>query len=263
MKNTIVNIATFISLSLSAPMQASIFNFFSSDDKSEEKQQVVTQETPSQANPQLAYTADNSDPLIAAGRNQMPPCDRSRDNSALSNGNEGINYAKLLTRTFSNVAKKAIPSVVFIKTEVPAEADYGQMNPFADDFFYRFFGGTPPKQRNQPYNTPPMQIAQGSGFIITKDGYIMTNYHVVKDSTKITVDLNDKENSQYEAEFVGGDPQTDIALIKITGKEDFPYLELEDINNVEVGEWAIAIGNPFDLEASVTVGVVSAKGRND
>ena len=90
----------------------------------------------------------------------------------------------------------------------------------------------------------------------------MTNYHVVRDATKIAVDLNDKNHKELQATLVGGDPQTDIAILKVEGK-DFPYLKFGNSEEVEVAEWVMAIGNPFQLEASVSVGVISAKGRNN
>ena len=162
---------------------------------------------------------------------------------------------KTQSKGFTCVAKKATPAVVFIKVEVNPENDevgYPE-SPFGDDLFQRFFGvpyGRPQK--------PQPQIGQGSGFLVSADGYIMTNSHVVKGADKIEVTLHDGE--VQKASLVGTDPSTDLAVIKIEGKE-FPFLQLGDSETLDVGEWVIAIGSPFQLQASLTVGVVSAKGR--
>jgi serine protease Do len=169
-----------------------------------------------------------------------------------------------VSKAFTGVSKKAIPAVVFIKVEITAaEADpynSGQgfpMQPhpfFGDDLFNRFF--------NSPYGgkpqTPRPVLSQGSGFILTENGFIMTNAHVVKGADKIEVTLNDGQI--LPAILIGADPQTDIAIIKVEEK-NLPYLELADSEKVEVGEWVVAIGNPFQLTSSLTAGVVSATGR--
>ncbi len=169
------------------------------------------------------------------------------------------------SKAFTAVAKKSIPAVVFIKVQsnAPDQEEggfpYGYQNPYdfsPDDFFNRFFGAP---YRGQPQKPAP-QLSQGSGFIVTADGYVMTNSHVVKGSDKITVVLND--GRELDATVVGTDPHTDIAIVKIEGKE-FPFLQLGDSDEIDIGEWVIAIGSPFQLEASVTVGVVSAKGRQN
>jgi serine protease Do len=176
----------------------------------------------------------------------------------------GFLYAKELSKTFTQVADKAIPAVVFIQADVQVDSDESfHSDPFADDFFNRFFGAQP-KQKQLPYNQPLVQRAQGSGFLFTDDGYILTNLHVVKNATKIVVDLNDDKHSSYTAEFIGGDPQTDVAVIKIQdANRTFPHLEFQDAKKIDVGEWVVAVGNPFNLHASVTVGVISAKGRSN
>ncbi len=170
------------------------------------------------------------------------------------------------SKAFTAVAKKAIPAVVFIKVESSAQEqdEFGNpynnyQNPFdyfGDDFLNRFFGAPRGAQPAKP--TP--QLSQGSGFLVTADGYIMTNAHVVKGANKILVVLND--GREMDASLIGADPHTDIAVIKIEGK-DFPFVTLGDSDKIEVGEWVVAIGSPFQLEASVTVGVVSARGRQD
>ncbi|HEX2579622.1 MAG TPA: DegQ family serine endoprotease [Rhabdochlamydiaceae bacterium] len=165
------------------------------------------------------------------------------------------------SKAFTKVAKQASPAVVFIKVEInPADNDnfgyqdgQGPYSPFNDEFLQRFFGfqGKP--------TTPQPQIGQGSGLIVSADGYIMTNAHVVKGADKIEVTLNDGEVKT--ATLIGADPHTDLAVIKMDNTKDSPYLKLGDSDALEVAEWVIAIGSPFQLQASVTVGVVSAKGR--
>ncbi|MCI5053047.1 MAG: DegQ family serine endoprotease [Simkaniaceae bacterium] len=167
------------------------------------------------------------------------------------------NPARQLSRAFTQVAKESIPSVVYIHAESNGSPYGYQTDPndfFNDDFFHRFFG--PPGGRREK------RESQGSGFVISEDGYILTNFHVVRDANKITIDLHDPNKKEIEAVLVGGDPKTDIAVIKIEEK-NLPYLTFANSDDVEVGEWAIAVGSPFQLEASVTVGVVSAKGRQN
>ncbi len=171
-------------------------------------------------------------------------------------------------RGFSGVAALATPAVVFIQVEkqVPmGNMQYYFNNPF--DLFGEEFG-----ERVQPYgrqNAPrrsrqPQQMfkqtGQGSGFLISKDGYILTNTHVVGDVDKITVRLVD--GREFKAKRIGADSKTEVALIKIEG-ENLPFLSIGDPNKLLTGEWVIAIGNPFGLKETLTVGVVSAKGRSN
>lgn len=167
------------------------------------------------------------------------------------------------SKAFTMVAKKAMPAVVFIKVQSSAEPEeggyppYGYQNPFdyfGDDFFNKFFNAPRGPQRPAP------QMSQGSGFFVSPDGYIMTNAHVVKGADRISVIFND--GKEMDASVVGADSHTDIAVIKVEGK-NFPYLELGDSDAMDIGEWVVAIGSPFQLEASLTVGVVSAKGRQN
>ena len=171
--------------------------------------------------------------------------------------NNGISVLRQTGKAFTEVAKKAIPAVVSVKVEkdFPKNSYHNQQSPLGDDLFEHFFG---PRYR-QPVPSPRKQVGQGSGFIISDDGYILSNNHVVGDADKITVTLNDSR--EFDAKLIGTDPSTDVAIIKIEGKS-LPYLELGDSDALEIGEWAIAVGNPFGLNASVTVGVVSAKGRS-
>lgn len=159
---------------------------------------------------------------------------------------------------FVEIAKKENPAVVHISTSTKPRAGHpgrrfgerpgGQQEPFRD-FFEKFFG----PQRNIP------RRSLGSGFIIAKDGYIFTNNHVVQGADEIKVTL--ENGDEYDAKVIGTDPKTDIALIKIEPDNDLPVVELGDSGNLQVGEWVMAIGNPFGLSHTVTVGVVSAKGR--
>ncbi len=184
----------------------------------------------------------------------------------VQNPKECVCSPQQTSKAFSAVAKQAIPAVVFIKVQgAPPEQNMygypqdGYQNPFdyfGDDFFNRFFGAPP---RGTPPNQGP-ELSQGSGFLVTPDGYIMTNAHVVKGANKISVVLNDSR--ELDATLVGSDPHTDISVIKIDGK-NLPHLQLGDSDAMDIGEWVVAIGNPFQLEASLTVGVISAKGRQN
>jgi serine protease Do len=171
-----------------------------------------------------------------------------------------ISLLKETSKAISYIAKKSIPAVVFIESEIPYDFNKGEgLNPldlFRDDFFNRFFGLPSPEMLPKKNKK---EIAKGSGFIVSKDGYIITNNHVVDGATKVLVTLSD--GKKVEAKIIGKDPKSDIAVIKIEGS-NYTYLDLGNSDDIEIGEWVIAIGNPFGLDASVTVGVVSAKGRN-
>lgn len=147
---------------------------------------------------------------------------------------------------FTQAADLTVHAVVHIKTEIR------RRNSVYDEFFYEFFG-RPHQQNNQP------MIATGSGVIITEDGYIVTNNHVVQNAERLEVTLNDKRS--YEAEIIGTDPSTDLALIKIN-EANLPFLAYGDSDKVRVGEWVLAVGNPFNLTSTVTAGIVSAKARD-
>lgn len=158
-------------------------------------------------------------------------------------------YAENATPDFTEAAQKTINAVVHVKT-VYIHEEYISENPLFDFFF----GGKDTYQ----YSPQPV-LASGSGVIISEDGYIITNNHVIKDSKSIEVVLNDKRT--YKAKIIGTDPTTDIALIKID-EEGLPFLPYGDSDNLKVGEWVLAVGNPFNLTSTVTAGIVSAKGRN-
>lgn len=174
---------------------------------------------------------------------------------------------KDLQSAFRAVAKNVKPAVVNVSSVRTAAArnpmsdldPYFENHPFreffGDDFFRRFFGApngqSMPKQR---------QVGLGSGFIFDSRGYILTNGHVIKGADEIVVTVGTKK--KYKARLIGADRKTDVAILKIEGSH-FPYARLGDAASLEVGDWVLAIGNPFGLIQTVTAGIVSAKGRND
>jgi len=154
------------------------------------------------------------------------------------------------------LVKEVSPAVVNISTTQVVKFDhprmrspFGPQDPF-EEFFNNFFGRMPREQKRR---------SLGSGFIVSDDGYILTNNHVVDKADEVTVTLLDKE--EFKAKVVGTDPKTDIALIKISANRKLPHVVLGDSDKLEVGEWVVAIGNPFGLGHTVTTGIVSAKGR--
>jgi serine protease Do len=167
--------------------------------------------------------------------------------------------------SFSELTERVKPAVVNISTSKTYKGrsfgtPFGRSpfggspfggSPFGDDFFDRFFGDMPRREFKQR--------SLGSGFIISNDGYIFTNNHVVEQADTILVKISD--GKEYEAKVIGTDANTDIALIKIKPSNSLPVAEIGDSEKVKVGEWVIAIGNPFGLDATVTAGIVSAKGR--
>ncbi len=157
---------------------------------------------------------------------------------------------------FVTISEKVGPAVVKIDAERREKASPFGMDeggPF-EDFWDRFFGQQRPRQQQEQ----PV-IAQGTGFFISPDGYILTNNHIVEKSEKVTV--NTIQGKEYEAKVVGTDSMTDIALLKIEAK-DTPFAELGDSAKMKVGEWVVAIGNPYGLDNTVTAGIISAKGRD-
>jgi|688.fasta_scaffold00549_26 serine protease Do len=149
---------------------------------------------------------------------------------------------------FTNAAEKSVNSVVHIKT---TSEHVNNLN--YDPFTELFFG---PQSRQQNY----LQQGSGSGVIISADGYIVTNNHVINGADKIEVILNNKK--AYDAKVIGTDPSTDVALVKID-ENSLPFLSYGNSEAVKVGEWVLAVGNPFNLESTVTAGIISAKGRSN
>jgi serine protease Do len=165
-------------------------------------------------------------------------------------------------KAFASVARQVSPGVVFVRVEKTVEQEgpfsfvwpQGRHSP-GEDLLRRFF--------DFPFQQSPRSqkhvVGQGSGFLISNDGYILTNNHVVGDADKVTVTLED--GREFSAETVGADPHSDIAVIKID-EGHLPALKMGDSDAVEVGEWVVAVGNPFGLSHTITAGIVSAKGRN-
>ncbi|QQL49408.1 trypsin-like peptidase domain-containing protein [Mucilaginibacter ginkgonis] len=152
---------------------------------------------------------------------------------------------------FTQAAAAVTPAVVYIRTTYSAQSSGRESQ--MEDLFGQMFG-----QRIRPQQRTP-QMASGSGVIISPDGYIVTNNHVVEKADKITVATNDHRT--FQAKVIGTDPNTDLALIKISAT-NLPIVKLGNSDDVRVGEWVLAVGNPFNLTSTVTAGIVSAKGRN-
>jgi serine protease Do len=172
-----------------------------------------------------------------------------------------IASAKAVSPDFVALAKKLNPTVVNIRTAKNIKPKQRprrpqQQNPFGnkffDDFFNRFYD-------EMPQQRPHREQSLGTGFIISSDGYILTNNHVVNGADEVMVKLSD--GREVRGEIKGADEKVDLALIKINEKDQLPYAELGDSDNLEVGEWVMAIGNPFGLSHTVTAGIISAKGR--
>lgn len=175
-----------------------------------------------------------------------------------------------LSNAFVEVAKNSRPAVVHIRAEINHarngsrgfEGFSDPSNPFEqfqEELFQRFFGFPPGAEGRQDQNVP---IGTGSGVIVSSDGYIVTNHHVVKDATKIVVERYEDGGIEHEAQLIGCDTNTDIAILKIQAK-DLPYLEFADSDAAQVAQWVIAIGHPFKLRDSVTTGVISALHRGN
>lgn len=147
------------------------------------------------------------------------------------------------TPNLIDAAEQAIKSVVHIKSKYLSNEIYGYYDPF---YGKRFF------------NQPKENFASGSGVIISQDGYIITNRHVINNAEEIEVVLNDKRT--YNADILGEDPKSDLALLKIQAK-NLPFMKFDDSNNLRVGEWVLAVGNPYNLNSTVTAGIISAKSR--
>ncbi len=164
--------------------------------------------------------------------------------------------------SFADLVESQKPSVVNISTTsvvkqrgifpgIPNNSPFGDKDPF-EDFFKKFFGDTPQKEFKRQ--------GLGSGFIVSKDGYVVTNNHVIDRAEDVEVVLED--GSKYEAKVVGKDPKTDLAVLKIEPDGDLEAVVLGNSDNLKIGEWVMAIGNPFGLGYTVTAGIVSAKGRS-
>ena len=168
-----------------------------------------------------------------------------------------------LTTSFSTIVKQVSPSVVTIKTSKTVKISNNLPSMMMDPFFRRFFGQQDDEDSNGPMQQPaPKQKQQGlgSGVIISKDGYILTNNHVVKGADEILVDLAGDKDAEFKATVVGTDAKTDLAVLKIDTK-NLSAATLGDSSQLEVGDIVLAIGNPFNVGQTVTMGIVSALGR--
>jgi len=164
---------------------------------------------------------------------------------------KSLELAAGLSKAFGQVASAVSPSVVHIATSKTIKTRPDMNTPFEDDFFERFFGRRIPREYRQN--------ALGSGIIVSADGYILTNNHVVSDADELKVKLSD--DREFTAKLIGTDPESEVAVIKIEG-ENLPAAALGDSDKLAVGQWVIAIGNPFGFDRTVTQGIVSATGRS-
>lgn len=158
---------------------------------------------------------------------------------------------------FTSAAESTVNGVVSIKSYATPRGRSGMQGGY--DPFYEFFFGTPRQQPRQQAPSQPQQMGLGSGVILSADGYIVTNNHVVEGAEMLEVTLND--NRSFNATVIGTDPSTDLALVKIEA-DSLHVIPIGDSENLKVGEWVLAVGNPFGFTSTVTTGIVSAKGRN-
>ncbi len=164
--------------------------------------------------------------------------------------------AAIVTPSFADLAEQAIPSVVLVRNETTRPADPHASIPN----LRRFFGGPFNQEGKKADPRRGFQLqGTGAGFFVSKDGFLLTNKHVVEKAERLRIDLSDGE--RLDAKLIGIDPALDIALLKVEADRDFPALPLGDSDGLRVGEWVVAIGNPVGFNGSVTVGVVSGKGR--
>lgn len=181
-----------------------------------------------------------------------------------------VSQSPVTNTDFTRAAESTINGVVSIKSYATVRQQRGYSggeeffnDPFFDFFFGNPYGGNrqPQRRQQQPKAKEEEQqpIGLGSGVIISPDGYIVTNNHVIDGAERLEVTLND--NRQFNATVVGADPNTDLALIKIDAKE-LPVIPMGDSDALKVGEWVLAVGNPFGLTSTVTSGIVSAKARS-
>ena len=184
--------------------------------------------------------------------------------SAWGEDDQSIAVLRRMGKAFASIAEKASPAVVGIRATRLVRPDAkarenssGDSNPYGEDFFDYLLRRRFPHRNDKP-EPKEKEVAQGSGFLVTADGFILTNNHLVGDAEDIAVQLGD--GRKFTGKIVGTDPETDVAVVRIPA-ENLPYVELANSDTLEVGEWVIAIGNPFGLSHTVTAGIVSAKGR--
>lgn len=178
---------------------------------------------------------------------------------SLASSHSAVMQAPADPEAFVSAAENTINGVVSVKSFATPRSNYGYGGGMADPFFEYFFGG-PSQRRQQPQESQKqVQTGLGSGVIISEDGYIVTNNHVIEDAERLEVTLNDNRN--FNATVIGSDPTTDLALIKIDAP-DLHVIPMGKSEDLRVGEWVLAVGNPFGFTSTVTSGIVSAKGRN-
>jgi len=184
--------------------------------------------------------------------------------SVIAQDPDSIAALRQMGKAFASIAEKTSPAVIGLKSERTITRDYPSMRdwpfgePFSDPFDF-FFRRRSPGQRSPQRQYREPRTAQGSGFIISADGYILTNNHMVEGAEKVEVELTD--GRKFTAKIIGTDSDSDVAVVKIDAR-NLPYLKLADSDTLEVGEWVLAIGNPLGLSHTVTAGIVSAKGRS-
>jgi serine protease Do len=200
--------------------------------------------------------------IIFTSHLELAPASLAQDQSKTSSPHLNAAQGRLILQQFSAAFEEAAAKVnasvapIFSEQVVEERGPFVMPNDqfrnfFGDDFFRRFFGN--------PRGDERRVRSLGSGVIVSKDGYILTNHHVVREADKVTVMLG--ENKKYTAKVIGTDPQTDLAVIKINAN-DLPAATLGNSDQVRIGQWVIAVGNPFELLHTVTAGIISAKGRS-
>lgn len=216
----------------------------------------------------LASLAAFSCSITACANNQGVGVDEVNNGSVANDSGQVSNLFTVSKRTttptdFTYAAENTVNGVVSIKSFATPRSSYrGGSDAFSDPFFDFFFGPNPYRRRQQqqqPEEQEQKQLGLGSGVIISSDGYIVTNNHVIDGAERLEVTLNDNRN--FNATVVGADATTDLALIKIDA-EDLPIIPIGDSDALKVGEWVLAVGNPFGFTSTVTAGIVSAKARN-
>jgi serine protease Do len=202
--------------------------------------------------------------MVIASRLDLSPISSAQTSINVPAKNSAPLGGPVDAATFRNIAKTVSPSVVNIRTESRQRTqDLTEFFGGGDDLLERFFGG---QGRQQQPQRPQVSVAAGTGFIISRDGFILTNNHVVEGATKIEVSLfgDTASDSSYQARVIGRDPLTDSALIELTEKPTRALQEVKfgDSSQMEPGDWVMAIGNPFNLAHTVSVGVISATARS-
>jgi len=193
--------------------------------------------------------------VLAGGLGLTPQISADRTNEQVQAPSKVVFAAP----DFATLAERVVPAVVSVYAKDVVKPGEGR-NRMPEDFFHRFFGPFGMRPDGGQNNEPRVVPSSGSGFFITPDGELLTNNHVVEDADALEIELSD--GSRYPVKVVGRDPATDIALIRVVrADKDFPILKLGDSAAARVGEWVVAVGNPLNMDHTVTAGIVSAKGR--